>query len=205
MRIAGRRLRRDFEADRGSRALPRYWEFRQNRSSNGIFDLLGEQIQRIVVHLAALACATHTFDNLFSAERLRDAAALHDRENCRLDRGESAATLGARTAPPDRLASSARANRPLGNQGAGRTGNASGGFLRCRRNGRNSDSLPTANPPTIYRADPRTQRDHPRWWDCQVDSLLAVNGLLSRSVRPPRLVRGRSAPPRGRHDQRLSH
>ena len=26
----GRRLRRDFEADRGSRALPRYWEFRQN-------------------------------------------------------------------------------------------------------------------------------------------------------------------------------
>ena len=54
--------------------------------------------------LAALACATHTFDNLFSAERLRDAAALHDRENCRLDRGESAATLGARTAPPDRLA-----------------------------------------------------------------------------------------------------
>ena len=68
-----------------------------------ILDLLGEQIERVVVDLAPLACAPDPADHLLAAERFGYAAAFDHREYRGLHRGEPATALRAGPAPADGL------------------------------------------------------------------------------------------------------
>ena len=71
---------------------------------NGLFHLLGQQRDGVLVDRPPLAGLAHASDDLRAAERLGDAAALDHGEDGLLDGGEPLAALGARTAPPDQLA-----------------------------------------------------------------------------------------------------
>ena len=68
---------------------------RRPAGTHRILDLLRQEVQRVVVDLAALARAAHAPDHLLAAERLGDAAALHDGQHGGLHGGEPAATLRA--------------------------------------------------------------------------------------------------------------
>src|ERR1700761_4502007 len=79
-------------------------DLRRARRAHGVFHLLGQQIQRIVIDLAPLARPADPADDLFSAEWLGDTAALDHGQDCGFHGGEAPATLGARSATPDGLA-----------------------------------------------------------------------------------------------------
>src|SRR5262249_12977738 len=74
------------------------------RGAHGVFHLLGQQIQRILVHIAPLAGAADALDDLLAAERLGDTAALDDGEHRGFYRSETPPTLGAGPAAPNGLA-----------------------------------------------------------------------------------------------------
>src|SRR6185312_2502098 len=94
-RTADRPPRRVRVAAQGSPTLLHGWALRVSPWLAGVFHLLGEQIQRVVIDLSPLAGPPHTPDDLLAAERLGDPAALDDRQHRRLHRGEPPAALGA--------------------------------------------------------------------------------------------------------------
>lgn len=71
--------------------------------SHGVLDLLGQQVQRVVVDLTALTCPAHAADHLLAAEWFGHTAALDDGQYRGFDGAESATTLRARAAAPDGL------------------------------------------------------------------------------------------------------
>lgn len=62
---------------------------------HGILDLLGKQIQCIVIDIAALTGPAHALDDLVAAKWLGDAAALHNGQHSGLNGCETAAALRA--------------------------------------------------------------------------------------------------------------
>src|SRR5262249_27582640 len=61
---------------------------RRARSTHGVFHLLRQEVQRVVVDLAALARPADAANDLFAAEGLGDSAALDHSQNCGLDGAE---------------------------------------------------------------------------------------------------------------------
>jgi len=78
-------------------------DFRQSGSPDGVFDLLGEKIQCIVIDLPPLARAPNPSDHFLPAERFSHATAFHNRKDGRLDCRKSPTTLRTRTTAANRL------------------------------------------------------------------------------------------------------
>ena len=78
-------------------ASPTSWLGHLGRAggADGVLDLLGEQLQLVLVDRPALAGPAHAGDDLGAVERLADPAALDDGEHRLLDGGEPAAALRA--------------------------------------------------------------------------------------------------------------
>ena len=79
-------------------------DFRRPTRPHRILDLLGQQVERVVVDIAALACSANATDHFLAAERLGDTTALDHGQYGGLYGGEPAATFRARTPAADRLA-----------------------------------------------------------------------------------------------------
>ena len=78
-------------------------DFRRTTGSYGVLDLLGQQVQRIVVDLSALTRPAHTADHLLAAERFGHTAALDHGQHRGFHGGESPPALRARPAASDGL------------------------------------------------------------------------------------------------------
>src|SRR5690606_17866831 len=72
--------------------------------SDGLLDLVRQLLQVVLAHRPPFARPPDAVDDLLPTELFGDAGPLHHREYHRFGRGEPAAALRARTAPPDRLA-----------------------------------------------------------------------------------------------------
>lgn len=77
--------------------------FRGSSRPDGILDLLGQQVQRIIIDITTLTGPPYALDDLVATKRLSDPAALHDGQHGGLDGGETAAALGARAPASYRL------------------------------------------------------------------------------------------------------
>ena len=71
-------------------------------TAHDLFDFLSQTLQRVVGHVASLACAAHTDDEFVAVEWFANAVPLHHRKDRFFHCGEPSAAHGAFTAAPNR-------------------------------------------------------------------------------------------------------
>jgi hypothetical protein len=70
---------------------------------NGVLHLLGQKVERIIIDLAPLTRSAYSANDLFAAERLRNAAALYNGQHSRFHGSETPSTFRTGTTPADGL------------------------------------------------------------------------------------------------------